>query len=240
MLKKYLPTYTFHFSKLNFLKNRKVFAISTGSRVDLLAILWYIYFMENVKQIVAKNLIKHRKASGITQADLAEKLNYSDKAISKWERGEALPDLEVLVEICNIYGITLNDLMLGEDAKIKPKVKSSNKHLFISLLSSGLVWLIATSIFVLLQIFFPHPKNYLCFIYAIPVMFIVLTVFTCLWGKEIFNLINASGIIWGCLLCFCLTIEISKINFLYIIGAPLQVLVIIWFLFRYNKTHVKK
>ena len=85
-------------------------------------------FNENeFKKIVVENLIYYRKINKLTQLQLAEKLNYSDKAISKWERGESLPDIYILSNIAEIYGITLNDLVMKQETPIKQKPKSLNK-----------------------------------------------------------------------------------------------------------------
>ena len=66
--------------------------------------------MDDLKQIIAKNLVELRKRKKYTQLDLANTLQYSDKAISKWEKGDSLPDIEVLYQICNLYGVTLDFL----------------------------------------------------------------------------------------------------------------------------------
>ena len=67
--------------------------------------------MEEVKDIVAKNIHELRKKNNMTQLELAEKLNYSDKTVSKWEKGENSPDITVLVEIANIFGVSLDYLV---------------------------------------------------------------------------------------------------------------------------------
>ena len=67
--------------------------------------------MENIKQIVAKNIADLRRASGLTQMEFAEKLNYSDKAVSKWERGDSLPDVAVLKQIADLFQVTLDYLV---------------------------------------------------------------------------------------------------------------------------------
>ena len=101
------------------------------------------------KMIVAKNLIKYRKANNLTQLELAEKLNYSDKAVSKWERGESLPDVYMLQVIANMYNVTLNDLVSDECSEVKP-VNTLNKKVIMAL-SVGLTWLVAMIFFVILQ-----------------------------------------------------------------------------------------
>ena len=71
--------------------------------------------MENLKENLAKNLIKLRKANNLTQLDLANKLNYSDKAISKWERAESMPDVEMLYTISQMFDVTLDWLVSDSD-----------------------------------------------------------------------------------------------------------------------------
>ena len=83
---------------------------------------------EQFKAIVAKNLANYRKINNLTQLDLAEKLSYSDKAISKWERGESLPDLYTLQRIADLYGITINDLAYEKQEIIKPKTIKKTNH----------------------------------------------------------------------------------------------------------------
>ena len=58
---------------------------------------------ERIKSNIAKNLTAYRKRCNLTQSQLAEKINYSDKAVSKWERGEGVPDTLVLLKMCEIF-----------------------------------------------------------------------------------------------------------------------------------------
>ena len=100
-----------------------------------------------LKQIVAKNLVELRKNAKLTQLDLAEKLNYSDKAVSKWERGESLPDVETLKKIADLYDVSI-DNMLKEQKDITKKTRkvslTGGQKLLISLISVALVWAVAT------------------------------------------------------------------------------------------------
>ena len=93
--------------------------------------------MENTNEInkkIANNLIRHRKAAGMTQAELAEKINYSDKSVSKWESGNGVPDVYTLIQIANLFGVTLNDLV-GDEASqpVLPTKKSHGLHVLIML-----------------------------------------------------------------------------------------------------------
>lgn len=72
--------------------------------------------MDDINKIIGKNLLKLRKSAKLTQMELAEKFNYSDKSISKWENGESLPSVEILHELSTFYGTTLNDLQSRRQA----------------------------------------------------------------------------------------------------------------------------
>ena len=184
------------------------------------------------KLIVAKNLTKFRKANGLTQLELAEKLNYSDKAISKWERGESLPDIYMLQVIANMFGITLNDLVSEQTTINKPKEKF-NKGVIMSL-SIGLTWLVAVVAFVFLIIAKVN-HAWLSFIYAIPVSLIVSIVFTKLYKYRKLLFISISGLFYAIPLAVCCTLNWEgNIALLFIIAVPLQILTILWF-FRKRK-----
>lgn len=204
--------------------------------------------LEDFKKIVADNLIRYRKASNLTQLELAEKLNYSDKAVSKWERGESIPDAWVLKEIADIYSISVDDLLTKNQkpAKVPFSIKKAfkNKRMIITLLSAGLVWLIACIAFVALQ-FTNHTKiAYLSFIYAIPVSSIVCLVFSSLWAKKWVSGIFTTIIIWGSFLSIFLSINKTNFWLIFIIAIPLQVLTVLWFFLlketKKIKWHLKK
>ena len=80
--------------------------------------------MDELKLVVASNLIKLRQAAGMTQAELGEKLNYSDKTVSKWERGESIPDAYVLTRLAELYGLTVDDLLHNDDQWQDPVEKA--------------------------------------------------------------------------------------------------------------------
>lgn len=73
--------------------------------------------MEELKKIIAKNLVTYRKQAHFTQAELAEKLGYSDKNVSKWERAEGVPDVLVLHQLAEMYGVTVNDFFVDRTAQ---------------------------------------------------------------------------------------------------------------------------
>ena len=76
--------------------------------------------MTDLKQIFAANLQTLRLSKGMTQTDLGEQLNYSDKAVSKWERGESIPDASVLKQISALFGISLDSLLSDHTDETEP------------------------------------------------------------------------------------------------------------------------
>lgn len=183
---------------------------------------------QEFRRIVAKKIAYYRKLEGITQSQLAEILNYSDKSVSKWERGEGIPDAYVLSEIAAHFCVTLNDLTTEDEPKISGKF--IKKREFVPYLSVGLVWLVAALVFFTLEIIpVDISREWLAFIYAIPAMFIVITVFSCLWYGNLARALSVSGIIWGGFCALIVTFPLAKVAFFLIPCAIFQILVILWF-----------
>ena len=196
---------------------------------------------EQLKLNIAKNITELRKASDLTQAQLAEKLNYSDKSISKWERGDGVPDVLVLHKIAELFGVTLNDLISNETPKLPRKLPYLTNRIMIPLLSIGLSFLVASVVFLVLELFgIWEDKSWLVFVYAVPVSFIALTVFTELWWNLSLRFIATSGIVWAIAICVRLTFPLDALNYIFIIAAILQVLAVLWFVMRYRKKKRKE
>ena len=188
--------------------------------------------MEELNKTIAKNICEYRKMSKLTQSELAEKLNFSDKSVSKWERGDSIPDVTVLMQMCKIFGVTLND-MVGERVETPPvKTLNNKKKMLIAMMSGGLAWLAATLIFVGFLVLAPEFSNaWFAFVYAVPVSLIVYLVFACLWGKDWLVFLIATLLIWTGLVSICLTAHGTSWNLLYI-GIPLEILMGWWFSYR--------
>lgn len=197
--------------------------------------------MEELKQTIAKNLVAYRKQAGLTQQELATKINYSDKAVSKWERAEGVPDVLVLKEIADLYGITVNDFLIEHTDKPQ-KIKFKDfwaKRWLITLLSAGLVFLIATVVMVIWLLIDPTPTASVAkytYVAAIPIALIVVLVFSCIWGKLWQRCVVASALIWTLCLLIHLVLNIVTLEnawMIYLVGAALQVLVVLWFVLAY-------
>ncbi len=184
---------------------------------------------------LAKNIAAYRKSAGLTQGALAEKLNYSDKSVSKWERAEGMPDAFVLYSMAKLFGVSVDELTGTAPRKKKEKKVSINKYI-IPVLSVLIVWLTAAVAFFAFGLLpFPIEKAWLAFIFAIPVSFIVFTVFSCLWHGMLLRCISVSGIIWGVFMCLILTFNPRKMLPFVIVASILQVMTMLWFIMRKSK-----
>lgn len=205
----------------------------------------------NLRKVIAENLTYYRREKGLTQAALAATLNYSDKSVSKWERGEGLPDVQVLMLVAEYYGVTLNDLVLPRDARPteekpaetaetadvpeettakKPKY-SLRTRILVPILSIGLVWLATMFAYFLVKVINPaFSAGELLFLYAIPASCIVATVFACLWWNQLLRFVFVSGIIWSVALCLFATFAVPYIGLIFAVAGVLQALTILWFI----------
>ncbi len=188
--------------------------------------------IKDIKAIVASNLVKYRKEAHLTQQQLADKINYSDKAISKWERGESIPDIYVLKIIADLYNVEVSDL-LKEKTKVEKIRSIYHNKIVITILSSLLVWLAAVVAFVLSEMIAPSSyRSWLSFIYAIPLTFIVLVVFNNLWGKRLINLFIVSALSWTTIMALVTTLDayVQNMWMLYLIGIVLELLIVFWYM----------
>ena len=78
---------------------------------------------------IGKFIAKCRKEKKLTQAQLAEKLNITDRAVSKWETGKSMPDSSIMLELCEILGITVNELLSGEEIDMESFEKRADENL---------------------------------------------------------------------------------------------------------------
>lgn len=188
--------------------------------------------MEDINKIIGKNLMILRKNAKLTQMELADRFNYSDKTISKWESGESLPSVEILYELAQFYGTSLDALTQENDIietsiETKQKDKMFPTKLIITLLAVSAVWLLATVLFVTFKIV--YARNFpLLFLWAVPISCIVLIIFNSIWGKYYYLFAILSVLIWSTLTCIHLQLIQYNIWIIYILGIPLQVAIILW------------
>ena len=189
--------------------------------------------MTDVKSIVADNLVALRKSRGLTQAELAAKFNYSDKAVCRWEHGDTLPDLNVLVALCDFYGITMNDLTSREcNVEIAAKcLRDARAYRILLCMMLGIVVWLAASVWFLVSSAIYGDPYWLAFIWAVPLSAAVIL----RSGRTILH--TALKIVISSIFCWSLITAIflhllviyqANAWMIFFIGLPLQIIIILW------------
>jgi len=211
--------------------------------------------MGEIKQIIAKNISELRTSAGLTQLELAEKLNYSDKAVSKWERGESTPDVAVLTQIADLFGVPLDYLVRADHGDMpapeytadeqkntekltKRTLRMRKNHGFITGMCLILVWLVAATLFMILDAALRDGVygHYLIFAYAVPVTLIVWLVFNSIWFNTRRNFLIISLLMWTILLAIHMTLFSFGFNLwmIFILGVPGQIIIVLWSMIKYK------
>lgn len=192
---------------------------------------------EQLRKTIADNIAFYRKRNGDTQQELAEKLQYSDKSVSKWERGESTPDVLTLAKIAELYHLGVEDLLRQE--KVPKKGRS---RVLILLLSVGLAWLVFSALFVLLQLLdLWRTGSWRLFIYAALASCILCVIFAQLWGSRLLRFLAVTALVWAAGTSLVVSVPMQDKGLLFILCGVLQVLVVLWFLLpaRKKKRHGK-
>jgi transcriptional regulator with XRE-family HTH domain len=193
--------------------------------------------MEDIKSIVAKNISELRQSHKMTQLELAEKLNYSDKTISKWERAESSPDISVLIEIANLFGVTLDYLVKAEHEEetavtdSKPEEEKKYNRKAIAYISESIGWIVAIFAFIITTLILQKMSfQFLYFVYAMPIVLIVKLVFNSVWFNPRHNYYIISLLMWSLLATIQITFLYFKINvaLIYLLGVAGQIVIVLW------------
>ena len=184
------------------------------------------------KRVIANNITELRKSFPLTQAELAERLNYSDKAVSKWERGESIPDVITLKRIADLFGVSVDYLLASTHGEREtgisfPQQRRRNR-LIVTGLACMLAVFIATACFVVLNIFTELPRLWLAFVYTVPVCAVICIVFNSLWGRGWFNFPLISVLMWSALASVYLTVGDYSAWQIFLIGVPGQIMILLW------------
>lgn len=209
--------------------------------------------MEDIKPIIAKNITALRQKAKLTQIELAERLNYSDKAVSKWERAESIPDITVLKAIADMFDVPL-DYLVREDHEGEPLQpeeeeqpafvpnKRRNRKV-ITTLSIMLVWFVATLAYVIFDIIGVESNlHYLAFAFAVPASILVWLVLNSVWFSQRTNYLIISLLMWTAIGSAVLTLFLLDLRIwqLVLLGVLGQVIIITWSKLQYRQKEEKQ
>ena len=191
---------------------------------------------------LSENLKKYRMMKNLTQEDVAEYLRITPQSVSKWERGESVPDIVVLKAVSDIFGVTVDYLITdGHDAtetvvdesvpKYARDAKKHRMHRVITGMSVLLVWVIATILFIIFDASWHNSvANYLIIAYAVVASMLVWLVFNSIWHNRRRNYLIISGLMWSVLLAVHTSILVGGFNLwqMYLLGIPGQIIIVLW------------
>ena len=191
--------------------------------------------MNDIKTTVAKNITELRLLNNMTQAELGEKLNYSDKTVSKWERAESTPDISVLCEIADLFGVTVDYLVSAENVDENYRVNKREEVIYnrrvITYISESAAWVSAIFAFIITTLIIGRMSfQWLYLVYAVPVVLIIALVFNSMWFNPRNNYVIISGLMWSILCAVHLTFFYFRksVLLIYLLGAAGQIVIILW------------
>ena len=191
--------------------------------------------MKNLREIIPNNIIKLRKAQGLTQLDLAKRVNYSDKAVSRWEKGEVLPDIETLLSISHVFNVELSYLLEEHDQIKKEVQKTKKSEILFQILSCLTVWTVATILFVFVELNI-NIIYWQIYVWGIPACCVLISYLNRKKKNRLLNLWVNSIFTWSFLTSFYLQFLDFSSWIFFLIGIPIQATLIVFYL---SKTKFK-
>ena len=194
--------------------------------------------MEDLKVIVAVNISRLRKDAGMTQAELAEKINYSDKSVSKWERAEALPDLSVTKQIAELFGVSVDFILSSHDKWNVPPPEPTYTYDSDIITLIVMIGIFALALLVFLVLFFIGPVCWEVFAYATGAALITLLVLNNVWKKRRYNLLIISAIVlWAFVIVYLLFLKSNPWQLIFLLALAE---LIVFLSFRIKRKKAKK
>ena len=201
--------------------------------------------MTPIKIVIGHHLAELRKQRGLTQAELANEFGYTDKAVSKWEHGETMPDFDVLAKLCEYYGITMAERVTEgnlEDIQTKKKrriLTAWTKWAIVGL-SMMVVWLIAVLGFFILQAIYNHlgesPAIWIVFLWAVPASLVVGLIFNGIWGFALMRTVLITSLVWSLIACLYIQLGLFMADGtgwqlwgIFFIGIPPTIAAFLWY-----------
>ncbi len=184
--------------------------------------------MKDIREIVCSNLVKIRKQHNLTQVELSNKINYSDNAISRWEKGDVLPSLETLQTLASFYGVQLS-FFIEEHPDEQTKLLNSKKRvLYWGIMSCAIlaVWTICSLAFLLLYNY-KGEYYYMAFVWGVPLSALVARSIVKYYFKNKLSLLTNSICVWTTL--SAIYFQWLELNLwqVFLIGMPIQIMLIL-------------
>lgn len=190
-----------------------------------------------LRLITASNIIRLRTEAGMTQAELGAKLNYSDKTISKWERGESIPDAFVLTQLADIFGVSVDYLLSTETEWKAPEEEPAHEERTYSveviiLLTVFSIWTTALAIFVMLWVFeIILPQ---VFLVALPISIMVFMILICAFHRTKYLMFVISSLVLSLLVMLYFFLPMKHPWQIFLLAVPSLIIIFLSFNIKKN------
>lgn len=196
--------------------------------------------MVDLKLIVASNIIKLRTDAKMTQSELGEKLNYSDKSVSKWERAESLPDANVLKQLSEIFGVTV-DFLLNTHNEWVPETEEKEEEEHTKCNFKAITWITIIGIwtfalFLFILFWMIMDKMYwIVFLIALPIAILTQLVLNSVWNNGKYNRVLIASLCLSLIMFFYFVFFKYNIWQLFLLMIP--VILILYMTTKIVKKH---
>lgn len=181
--------------------------------------------MEDIKRIISQNIVALRKKNQLTQIDLAKKINYSDKAISRWENGEVVPDVETLQSLAEVFNVPLTYLFEPHKDSSLTTAKPSKNDLLYQMMVVMIIWTFVAIVFFYFHTFLDR-TYWQTFLWGIPLTCVALLFFSRKYQMKSIKFTLKTVLCWSSITCVCLQFINNNLWLIYIIGIPIQAIII--------------
>ncbi len=186
---------------------------------------------KDLKEIVAQNIFYLRTINHMTQYELGQQINYSDKAVSKWERADGIPDVYVLKNIAELFKVSVDYLLtehLEQDKKIEKKPVNNGRRALI--LNIAMLSAVAVALFAFVIIALTTERYFWqIFIFCMPVVAIIGIVFSGVWRRTFAVFAFISMLLWSIILTIYFAIGNYGMWILFLLGIPAQLIIFLSF-----------
>lgn len=184
--------------------------------------------MKTIKELVPQNLVALRKQKNLTQIELAEKINYSDKAISRWEKGEVMPNYEILEQLAEIYQVPFTYFFEEHELESNKAISQKETNIYIAAILSMIlvVWTVVVVAFFIIKNL-TNVYYFMLFVWAAPLTILAIKFGLARWFKDRFYIITSSLLFWTTLLA--IYFQLFKLNLwsIFLLGIPVQLTIIL-------------
>ena len=196
--------------------------------------------MKNLREIISTNLINLRKQNNLTQIELAKQINFSDKAISRWEKGECLPDIETIEKLSEVFNVPMSAILESQDGGHKVvSTKPTKQEVLSQIFLICELWVILSVIYAYVNV--AKDKNmWQIFVWGVPATAFVVFFQNKKNHNNIIGFVSATVFIWTFITSLFLHLIESSPWYFYILGVPMQGMLIVRYIFNYKQKSIIK